>query len=462
MAIVNTEEAQDPNRPLKRSMSGFEIESHIIDKRGNISYDGYKLYKKILKKFPDLTIEIEKECGKSMIELGCFPDINMYNPAINILETLKKINDYIKSKGYRLFPFATYPGKMKARFTPDKSGKYKIQEKIFGPKQFEYATKVVGFHYHYTLPKNVFDEDSKSLKFLKVSKLKRSMMNSYNFEIAIDPIFTVLTQSSPFFDCKNIAKDTRKLIYRGGKKLNYKGLYDKYQSLGGLPPYKQTLTDLLSSMKRRKARWEKLVKSADPKAKFDTMYPYGLDISWNPVKINKHGTLEYRGMSMNYLSIVFGLSALLKFCLRKIQREFIEVIPDDDISSSFSLENGILRIPAHTYVRNQLQKTSAYDGLANEELYEYVVKFYKFAKEITPKKYYPLLKRIEGIIDKRKTVSDEILDYAFRNKLMDRDRQISEKDANKIALYLADKFEADMQKTEKIIRAIMESHKNTN
>lgn len=458
MVVVNIETAQDKTRPLKRSKSGFEIELHIIDDKGNISYDGYKLYKEILEKFPDLTIE--KECGQSMIELGCFPDINMYNPVVNIMDNLEKINEYIKLKGYRLFPFATYPGKMEARFTPDESGRYKIQEKIFGLNQFGYATKVVGFHHHYTLPKNVFDKDSKTLKFLKDSKLKRSMMNSYNFEIAIDPIYTALTQCSPFFDGKNIAKDTRKLIYRGGKKLRYKGLYDRFQSLGGLPPYKQTLTDLLSSMNRRRSRWKKLVNQADPNAEFDKIYPYGLDISWNPVKINKHGTLEYRGMSMNYLSIVFGLSALLKFCLKKIQREFIEVIPDDDISNSFSLTNGILRIPAHTHVRNVLQKNSAYYGLANDELYEYVLKFYKFAKNNTPKRYYPLLYRIEGIIKERKTVSDEIFDYAFKNRLINRERQINKRDANKLSLYLADSFEADMVNTKKIVTTIMEKYES--
>lgn len=83
-------------------MSGFEIESFIISNQGGISYEGYNLFKEFLKEFPDTTIEVEKECGKSMIELGCFPNVQVTNPAISILETFQKLNTFVKSKGYRL------------------------------------------------------------------------------------------------------------------------------------------------------------------------------------------------------------------------------------------------------------------------------------------------------------------------------------------------------------------------
>lgn len=212
-------------------------------------------------------------------------------------------------------------------------------------------------------------------------------------------------------------------------------------------------------MERRRDRWKMLVNNADSTVDFQSIYPYQLDISWNPVKINKHGTLEYRGMSMNYLSIVFGVSILLNFCLQKIQREFIEIVPDDDISKAFSLENGILRIPAHTHVRNVFQKDAAYEGLKNEELFEYVSAFYKFAKSVTPKEYYPLLQRVEEMINNRKTVSDEIFDYAKKNKLIKESAgtwKLSTENAEKIALHLADKFEKDMAKTQKTLIKIAE------
>ena len=453
MRIINITKKQKKKKPLKRSKTGLEIESHVIDNKGNISYKGFLLTKKVKKEYPD--IEIVKECGKNMIEIGCYPDILNFNPALEIIESLEKTIKIARKNHIRLYPFGCYPGKIIAKFTQDTSGKYKIQEKIFGKEKFALATKVVGFHHHYTLPRGIFDYEKKELKLLIDSKIKRSFLNSYNFEIAIDPILTLLTQSSPFFECNFFAKDSRMLIYRGGKKLGYHGLYDNYQQLGGLPPYKQTETDLIRSLKKRQQRWKSLIKNSNKNSDINRLYPYKLDISWNPVKINKHGTLEQRGMDMNYMSILLGISALIKFCLKKIQREFIEVIPVDmGIVNSFNIKKGIMFVPPHTYVRSYLQKSSAYEGFKNEDLYEYTKKFYNFAKSLTPEHYHPLLKKIEEMINKRKTVSDEMIEYAKRKDMINDYGKISQKNARIIALFFSKKFEKDLKETKRIVKKI--------
>jgi len=159
------------------------------------------------------------------------------------VETTKK---YLEKSRLLIYPFGTYPGK----FQPEtnKGPTYELKSRIFGDR-WHIAQKVAGFHHHYALPKGVFDSKKKELKLLQNSKLKSSMINSYNFEIATDPITTLFTQSSPFFDGVNLAKDCRMIVYRGGKKLKYpKGMYGKYRSLGHLPPYPQTLTDLILSI----------------------------------------------------------------------------------------------------------------------------------------------------------------------------------------------------------------------
>lgn len=455
MKLINITKKQKKNRPLKRSETGLEIESFVIDEKGTISYNGFLLTKKVKKKYP--SIEIVKECGKKMIEIGCYPDILTYNPALELINSLEKTIKIAKENHLRLYPFGTYPGKVIAKFTPDPSGKYKIQEKIFGKERFALATKAVGFHHHYTLPKSIFDYEKKDLKLLIDSKLKRSFLNSYNFEIAIDPVLTLFTQSSPFFEGKLLAKDSRMLIYRGGKKLDYPGLYDKFQQFGGLPPYKQTETDLIRSLKRRRQRWNNLIKKADDNLKIKDLYPYKLDISWNPVKVNKHGTLEQRGMDMNYMSILLGISALIKFCLKKIQRDFIEVIPADiGIANSFKIKKGVMFVPPHTYVREHLQKASAYEGFKNNDLYEYAKRFFNFAKSLATESYYPLFNKIEKMIEKRKSVSDEIVEFAKRKKLIDQKNNISNKNARIIALHFSKKFEKDLNETRHIVKKISE------
>ncbi|MCK4555637.1 MAG: hypothetical protein KAT83_03440, partial [Candidatus Aenigmarchaeota archaeon] len=237
------------------------------------------------------------------------------------------------------------------------------------------------------------------------------------------------------------------------------GLYSNFQQVGALPPYKQTETDLMRSIKRRKYRWKKAVKKVDKTVNINQMYASELDISWNPVKINKHGTLEQRGMDMNYTSIVLGVSVLLKSCLKKIQRDFIEVIPSDiGIKDSFKLQNGIMYIPPHIFVREQLQKKSAYQGFDDDALYDYTKRFYRFAKSITPEIYKPLLKNIENMIRERKSVSDNIVSFARREEMINDKGEISQKDAQIIALHFSKKFERDLKETKKIVEKIKTKH----
>ena len=456
MRVINLVKKQNKKKPLKISKTGLEIEFFTLGETGEMVYKGPNLIKKVQKKYPSTAI-IE-ECGKNMIEIGCYPCINTYNPAMDLIKSIEKTIKTAKKNKLRLYGFGTYPGKSKTKIT-EATKSYNVKEKIFGKETFSLATKAIGFHHHYAFPKGVFDEEKKELKLLVDSKLKRSLINSYNFEIAIDPILTLLTQSSPFFEGKLLAKDSRMLIYRGGKKLNYKGVYNKYQQVGGLPPYKQTATDLIRSLKNRQQRWGRLIKKVDPSLNIDTIYPFKLNISWNPVKINKLGTLEQRGMDMNYMSILLGVSALIKFSLKKIQREFIEVIPSDrGINEPFKIKKGVMFIPPHTHIREKLQKASAYEGYKNKELYEYTKKFYKFAKSVSPEFYYPMYKKIEDMINKKTSVSDEIINFAKRKNLITKKGTISEKSANIIALHFSKKFEKDLKETKRKIRKLMLKH----
>ena len=458
MSLINTSESQNEKRPLKRAMSGFEVEMHILNSDGSMSYKGFELTQKVKEKYPE--VDVVKECGKNMLELGCYPCVNSYNPALEMIDSIEKVIEVAKENNLIVFPFSTYPGHIKTKFTPDITGKYKIQEKIFGKEKFSLATKVVGFHHHYAFPKGVFDNNKKELKLLIDIKLKRSLINSYNFEIAIDPILTLLTQSSPFFEGKVFAKNSRIVVYRGGKKLDHPGFYDECQIMGALPPYKQTETDLLSSLKLKERKWEKLIKKVNPNINFRELYPYSLDISWNPVKINKHGTLEQRGLDVNYMSTMFAVSALIKFTLKKIQRDFIEVIPADlGISDSFKIRKGIMFIPPHTYVRKKLQKASAYEGFANKELYEYTKRFFRLAKSLAPKYYLPLIKKIEIMIKKKRSLSDEMLTLAKRKGWVDKKGKISYKHAKEFGCYYSEKFEKDLIETKQIVTKIMEEHK---
>ncbi len=450
MSLINPDHWKQPVKPLKRSTTGMEIEFHLIDTEGKISYRAPEIVRQLNKKgYGHITTEI----GKNMIEFGCLPSVETYNPALQIISSIRHSMEHCQQQGLLLYPLATYPGKFSARFTA--GGQYQILRKIFGREKTGNITRIVGFHHHYAFPKGVFDEEKKEIRLFRKSKLARSMVSCYNFEVAADPALAVFTQSSPFFQGAYLGKDSRMLVYRGGKKLRFMGgFYAHHQQLGGLPPYKQTLTDLLASLHQREQRWHQEVRCSDPDQKCKDPYPYPLDITRNPVKLNKHGTFEQRGMDANYLSVLVAVTILLKFSLREIQRKFYEVLPADfGIREAFKVENGILYVPPHTIVRNSLQAASAYEGYENKDLCHYAKRFFRFAQSATPKRYYPLIRPVKEMLDDRKSVSDWILAYAKRKGFVHNNR-ISNRNAAEIALYYAGRLREDLEETQRMLEKL--------
>jgi len=392
--------------PLKRSKSGLEVELFLLDHKGNPTAAADSVIKRV--KSRDKTIQIVKECNKQWIELGSFPSIRVQDTYVSLLKNLRTTMEVADKMGMLLYPLASYPGKFEPALRKDMW--YKFKKRIMGKDIFILAAKCTGFHMHYTLPRGVFDRDKGTLKRQAKSKIKDTLINSYNMAIAMDPALTTFLQSSPFFEGKYLAKDSRMLIYRGGRRLGFNGVHSNFQQLGALPPYKQTLTDLMLSLEKRFDRFKRSLEkrrlNINELAKSSNI----LNFAWNPVKINKLGTLETRGMDMNHPKYLMGASVLVKYVLRKIQQDFMKVVPSDiGIEQPFKVEGDIVYIPPHTYVRNTLQRLSAYKGLKNNNLYEYCKRFFRFAKQYSHKRYNNILADLNELLMKRETVSDMLI-----------------------------------------------------
>lgn len=343
-------------QPLKRSMSGYETEMFVLKNDGSIDHSD-----KLLPLAKKQGLSVTPECAQAMIEVLCLPHKKLSSTSLNLIDNLIQLNDLAKKNDLHLYPFATYPGTNKPKFR--KKEWYQIKQKIFG-KAFTNAGLCCGYHQHYALPRGMYNPKTQFLNYRVNSRVKRTLIDSYNFLNAIDPIITTLLQSSPFVNNQNLAKDSRVVIYRGGQKLDYMdGLYAKQQFFGALSPYKQTLGDLISTLKRKHQKWQKLmVDHGFGSTKFAKSQNI-LHFSWNPVKVNPKGTLEYRGGDMNYLSNVFGVATMIKFALREIQRNFKLIIPMDiELKEAFRVEENLVFIPPQTTVRKELQKFSAYEG----------------------------------------------------------------------------------------------------
>ncbi|MBU2476006.1 hypothetical protein KKG83_00885 [Candidatus Micrarchaeota archaeon] len=388
--------------PLKRSMLGLETEFFTLNENGFMASKADEIIKTAQKQ----KIPVIKECAKNMLELGVFPSTKIYNISKNYLEHLQELIDSAEKHSVMLYPLGTYPGS----FEPEmrRTGLYAIKQKVFGESKFKIAGRNIGFHFHYTLPRGVFDQKKKCLKQPKKSKIAESMVNAFNLMLAVDPVLTTLLQSSPFYQGKYYGKDSRIIWYRGGKFLqNPDGLYSGMEEIGQLPSYAHTATDLINRTESSYKEWEKeLIKAEIPKKRMKE-YPSKLSVGWPPLKVNMHGTLEQRGIDMNHPKYVLGASVLISAVLREIFEEFLEIKPSDlGMHEPFKKENSTVHVPPDTIVREKLQFLSAKEGLDSIVIKKHIKGFVKLSRHFMLKEEKKAVKPLMNIIERNATVSD--------------------------------------------------------
>ena len=429
----------------------MEIEVNLLNKKGYIVNEADKIIrecKKIKKSMP-----IVMECSKSIVELCSFPSVKVHNTAMDVLNNLQIILEVAKKNDVVIYPLSVYPGQFKPEMRHKKW--YDIQsDVIFGKDEFKMAGKTTAFHFHYTLPKGVFDKKKKFLKPLIHSKVKKTLIDSYNMAIAADPALITLFQSSPLYDGKFLAKDCRVLIQRTGRTLGFKGIYHKQPKFGGLPIYKETMTDLVYTIKKRYEKLKKLFASHNINPNLVCSYGKMLQFSWHSMRINKIGTLEVRTMDMNHPKYVIAGAVLMKSIFRKIQQEYLNVMPSDiGIEEPFKVEGNIVHIPPHTHVRKNLQYHSVYEGFDNKEIRKYTKRFFRFAKWCTDKNYYKVIKPFNDMISRNKSVSDVLL-QKFKKEGYGKEDRVPDEVCAKVALSSCKQLYKETEETKKRIEGL--------
>tara|TARA_Y100000310_G_scaffold345846_1_gene471102 strand:- start:199 stop:1530 length:1332 start_codon:yes stop_codon:yes gene_type:complete len=437
-------------QPLKRALVGFEIEFFTLNKNGYVVNAADVLLKKAKKGKSELNVKTE--CAKNLMEIASYPNEQVLDTMDNLLGELEYLLSIAEKEELLLLPLGSYPGSFHPKMREDKP--YMIKQSIFGKNRFLIAGRCAGFHCHYTLPKGIFDEQMRIVKMLVRSKIKDSLVNSYNFLIAADPALSTLMQSSPYYQGKYYGKDSRIIWYRGGRRLdNMKGLYAYLQEFGGLPPYRLTALDILDIVTTRYERWRGHVKNLGINLRVISRYGSVLDTTWNPVKINPNGTLEQRGMDMNHIQYIGGIGNIIKYILKKLQEEFYAVVPSDiGIKEPFKVEGDTVYIPPFAYVKTDLQKFSAYEGLDNDAVYNHCKRFVKFAASVIPKEHHDLINPFKRMIEEKKTVSDEILQLA-KKKGFGKEDKLPNKIAAEIAIEHSKRVFKDIVFARELIRA---------
>ena len=440
-------------KPLKRSLTGLEIELFTIDRQGKIVNAADSILNKAKK---DNKLVLKKENSFSMIEIASYPNEMVPDTMKHLLEELEYATKITKKMDVLLCPLGLYPGKFDPTMRNDL--KYEIKKSIFGKQKYKIEARCAGFHCHYTLPRGIFDSQIRALKLIISSKIKDGFVNSYNMMIAADPALACFMQSSPFYQGKYLGKDSRIIMYRGGEALNNNaGLYADFEEFGGLPHYKSTTLDIMDLITTRFQKWKSYIKSMGLNIKVLSLYGSTLYTTWGPVRISPHGTLEQSGMDMNHPKYIVGMGVLIKFILKRLQEEHYVVIPSEiGIKEPFKVEGDVIYIPPYTYLRNDLQRLSAYKGFDSDIIYNYCRRFLKFAASTMPKDRLRLISPLNNMLKERKTISDEIIDYAKKRGFKKNDRGISNKLAAEISLSHSERLIKEIEEAKRLINSYLD------
>lgn len=435
------------NTVLKKLKFGIEIELFTLDKNGYMIDAGRRLIEAVNRMYPEVIIK--KESSASMVEINSGPSTNIPELMTNTLNDFEKVIHVAEKEDIVLFAYGTYPGTCNPKTQDDP--RYHTQEKIYGKNRYAHSKRCIGLHFHFSLPRGVFDYEQKIIKTLFSSKNQDSMLNMYNLFIAMDPALTTFAQSSPFYQGKRLGKDARIITRRGGDLFNYpQGLYGKYQEYGDLQKYRHSGSDLLSILMNTYYEWNLVLE----KMNFDInrLMKRGsiLESSRHPVKLSAFGTLEHKGLDINNPRIIIALATLIEYISRDVQEKFVDVVVSKDAKKyPFKKIGNTIYIPPDDYVRFKLQPKAAYKGLESNMVYEYCKGLLELGKTIVPKKIQPLLEPLEEMISKKETVSDRIINQAKKRGIKD---EMTPKEAASFALALSKDLYKDIILTKQIIK----------
>jgi hypothetical protein len=210
------------------------------------------------------------------------------------------------------------------------------------------------------------------------------------------------------------------------------------------------------SISRRYVYWKKVYKRSSVKPETIGNYKSILDICWNPVKVNKHDTLEQRGMDMNYMDVVMGVTTVLNYVLERVQKYYLQAIPSDiGLEEPFKIEGNVMHLPPHTFVRNKLQYFASKDGFEHKSVLNYCKNFVKFAKQCVPKEFDGIAKPVYDIVAKEKSVSDHLLSKVKRKGFKRNWEEIPNEFAAELALGSVETAKKRMRKTERALKKLL-------
>ena len=334
------------------------------------------------------------EVSWSMVEINTLPARTVADLAEAYLASLDLALRAGQELGVRLYPLSTYPLPVDPvlRSGPE----YEFQARTIGQRRFLHAARCTGVHLHFELPEGILDPDAVISPGASAAALEE-LLNLYNLATALDPALVALTRASPFYEGKAPGLAARTAYYRGSALLGCEGLYTHLPEVGDLRPYARSARELVERQLAGYEAWlEAMDRARVERRLFFEAGGNALKASWNPVRLNQHGTVELRAIDGNYPEVVLAVAALVHGTASRVRRDGLTVEPGD-LTRAFEVEGDRLRVPGFEYLGGSLFYAAATEGVENPEVSAYLDSVFEFAaSEGWESRYLAALRNTEG------------------------------------------------------------------
>jgi gamma-glutamyl:cysteine ligase YbdK (ATP-grasp superfamily) len=311
-----------------------------------------------------------------LIEVNTPPVYTLHDLEREYARNLRLALRTARSLGLRLYPLGTYPLPLEpaARDGLD----YRVQLSTVGPERFVDAGRCAGTHLHLELQAGTVDEGV-GISATASAAAREEVLGIYNLATALDPALVALTRSCPYFQGRKTGLAVRTVHYRGSASFGWEGVYKDLPEVGALLPYADDAEHLIRQQFDRYKAWLAAMDRAGVKRRHfaeaggDLLRP-----AWNPVRLNRQGTLELRGMDSNYPEVILTVAAMIVRAAERIRRDGLEVVPDDRVRA-FEVTGDVLRVPGFGSLDGELLYAAVTGGVNDGAVAAYLDSILEFA-----------------------------------------------------------------------------------
>jgi gamma-glutamyl:cysteine ligase YbdK (ATP-grasp superfamily) len=281
-----------------------------------------------------------------------------------------------RSLGLRLYPLGTYPLPLEPSVREGLD--YRVQVSTVGPERFVDAGRCAGTHLHLELQAGTVDAGAGISATASVAA-REEILNLYNLATALDPALVALTRSCPYFEGRTTGLAARTVHYRGSAIFGWEGVYTDLPQVGALLPYADDAEHLIHQQFDRYKAWLTAMDRAGVERRLfaeaggDLLRP-----AWNPVRLNRQGTLELRGMDSNYPEVTLTAAAMILGAADRIRRDGLDVVPDEGVRS-FEVTTDVLRVPGFGRLGGELLHAAVTGGVNDETVATYLDSILEFS-----------------------------------------------------------------------------------